>query len=77
MGQVATKMGGSGAPENLQMGGETQAWLAVSEKPDAKVSGKHFKHAKARQPLKAALEAKLQDDFLKECERLSGVKLPS
>ena len=70
-------MGGAGAPENLQMGGETQAWLAVSDDQEAKVTGKHFKHEKARLPLKAALDTKLQDEFMKECERLSGVKLPS
>ena len=38
-GWVATKMGGRGAPDNLEKGFETQAWLAASEDEDAKVSG--------------------------------------
>src|SRR2546425_3422664 len=38
-GWVATKMGGRGAPDNLDHGSETQVWLAVSEDPGAMVSG--------------------------------------
>src|SRR2546422_2850438 len=43
-GWVATKMGGSGAPDDLELGAETQVWLAVSNDAAAKVSGAYFHH---------------------------------
>ena len=41
-GWVPTKMGGRGAPDDLQKGYETQVWLAVSDDEKAKVSGRYF-----------------------------------
>lgn len=38
-GWVPTKMGGAGAPDNLEKGYQTQVWLAVSDDAEAKVSG--------------------------------------
>src|SRR5260370_12756962 len=35
-GWVATKMGGRGAPDDLDRGSETQAWLAVTPDPEAR-----------------------------------------
>lgn len=43
-GWVPTKMGGPGAPDDLEKGFETQAWLAVSTDDKAKVSGRYFFH---------------------------------
>src|ERR1051325_5961149 len=43
-GWVPTKMGGRGAPDDLQKGYETQVWLAVSDDENAKVSGNYFFH---------------------------------
>src|SRR5262249_11147349 len=40
-GWVPTKMGGPGAPDDLQKGFETQTWLAVSNDSRAKVSGRY------------------------------------
>ena len=34
-GWVATRMGGAAAPDDLALGGETQAWLAAGEDPAA------------------------------------------
>lgn len=45
-GWVPTRMGGSSAPDDLQKGAETQAWLAVSNEPSALVSGQYFHHQK-------------------------------
>ncbi|HEU4902502.1 MAG TPA: SDR family NAD(P)-dependent oxidoreductase [Flavisolibacter sp.] len=39
-GWVPTKMGGTGAPDNLEKGFQTQVWLAVSNDPEAMVSGR-------------------------------------
>src|SRR5206468_462806 len=41
-GWVATKMGGPGAPDDLDAGAETQVWLATSNDPEAMVSGEYF-----------------------------------
>ena len=45
-GWVPTKMGGKGAPDDLQKGFETQVWLAGSNERSAKVSGRYFHHQK-------------------------------
>jgi NAD(P)-dependent dehydrogenase (short-subunit alcohol dehydrogenase family) len=37
-GWVATRMGGPGAPDDLDEGYRTQVWLAVSEDPAARVT---------------------------------------
>src|SRR4030095_1717305 len=47
-GWVPTKMGGAGAPDNLEKGFETQVWLAVSNDPEARVSGYYFHHKKKK-----------------------------
>ena len=75
-GWVATKMGGPGASDSLEDGPKTQVWLAVSDDPKAKVSGKYFYHQQLRQFLPAAADEIVQERFLAECERLSGVSLP-
>ncbi len=72
-GWVATKMGGAGAPDDLQKGYETQVWLAVSDDPNALVSGKYFHHQReAKYQLKAD-DTAVQNDFLRLCEQISGV----
>src|ERR1017187_1558097 len=43
-GWVPTKMGGSGAPDDLDKGNRTQVWLATSDEPAASVSGQYFFH---------------------------------
>src|SRR6202041_4014822 len=43
-GWVATRMGGKGAPDDLDQGHRTQVWLAVSEDKEAKVTGRYFYH---------------------------------
>ncbi len=73
-GWVPTKMGGTGAPDSLQKGYETQVWLAVSD--EAKISGHYFYHKKEARYLKAADSEKLQDDFLEICKEITGIGLP-
>lgn len=74
-GWVPTKMGGAGAPDNLQKGAETQAWLAVSDDVKAKVSGLYFRHQKEDRYLREADNTKVQDTFLSLCEEATGVSL--
>jgi NAD(P)-dependent dehydrogenase (short-subunit alcohol dehydrogenase family) len=76
-GWVATKMGGPGAPDDLNLGAATQAWLAVSEDAAAKVSGAYFYHQKRRETHPAAHDAAFQDALLAACEQLTGTRIPS
>jgi NAD(P)-dependent dehydrogenase (short-subunit alcohol dehydrogenase family) len=73
-GWVPTKMGGTGAPDNLEKGFETQVWLAVSNDPGARVSGQYFHHKRQAHYLPAANEATVQDKFLALCEQITGVR---
>ena len=73
-GWVPTKMGGAGAPDNLEKGFQTQVWLAVSNDADAGVSGGYFHHKKQDHYLPAAKDATVQEKFLALCERITGVR---
>jgi NAD(P)-dependent dehydrogenase (short-subunit alcohol dehydrogenase family) len=74
-GWVATKMGGPEAPDDLDAGCRTQAWLAVSNDPSAVVTGQYFYHMKTRKPNPAASDVKLQEKLLDACEQISGIAL--
>jgi len=69
-------MGGPNAPDDLNEGYRTQAWLAVSDEPDAMVSGEYFYHKRLRSPLPATRETELQEKLIDACQRFSGVRLP-
>jgi NAD(P)-dependent dehydrogenase (short-subunit alcohol dehydrogenase family) len=73
-GWVPTKMGGPGAPDSLLEGIQTQVWLAVSDDPEAKVSGHYFHHKRQAHCLPAATDVAIQDKFLALCERITGVR---
>lgn len=75
-GWVPTKMGGRGAPDNLQKGYETQVWLAVSNDEKVKVSGRYFFHQKERHYNEEADNVMLQERFLNICEEITGVSFP-
>src|SRR5713226_2741220 len=75
-GWVATKMGGRGAPDDLDRGSETQAWLAVSHDSDAMVSGAYFYHKKPQRIHPAASDITLDDALLAACEELTGTQMP-
>ena len=74
-GWVPTKMGGPGAPDDLDAAHRTQVWLAVSDDPAAMVTGKYFYHMRLREPHTAAHDTELQEALLDACKRLSGVDL--
>jgi NAD(P)-dependent dehydrogenase (short-subunit alcohol dehydrogenase family) len=74
-GWVATKMGGPGAPDDLEAGRRTQVWLAVSNDPAALVSGSYFYHMQHRDPHPASRDVDVQTKLLNECRHISGVAL--
>jgi NAD(P)-dependent dehydrogenase (short-subunit alcohol dehydrogenase family) len=76
-GWVPTKMGGPGAPDDLDEGHRTQVWLAVSDDKAAKVTGEYFYHMQLRSPSAATRERAVQDKLLEACKKLSGIDLPS
>lgn len=76
-GWVPTKMGGRGAPDDLDQGHLTQAWLAVADDPKARVSGQYFYHLKPLRFNPQAGDPELQDAFVEICANISGVALPS
>ncbi|MGA2528525.1 MAG: SDR family NAD(P)-dependent oxidoreductase [Acidimicrobiales bacterium] len=76
-GWVPTKMGGPGAPDDLEMGVATQVWLAVSRDAGARVSGAFFFHQRQVGAHPAMHDAVLQDDLLAACASIAGVRLIS
>jgi len=75
-GWVPTRMGGRGAPDDLQKGYETQVWLAVSNDEKAKVSGRYFLHQKERHHNPEADDVLLQERFLSLCDEITGISFP-
>jgi NAD(P)-dependent dehydrogenase (short-subunit alcohol dehydrogenase family) len=76
-GWVPTKMGGPGAPDDMDKAHLTQAWLAVSDDPEAQVTGKYFYHLKRMKPNSQAYDSALQDRLLAICAEVSGVAIPA
>jgi NAD(P)-dependent dehydrogenase (short-subunit alcohol dehydrogenase family) len=72
-GWVPTKMGGRGAPDDLQKGYETQTWLAVSSDRRATVSGRYFHHENEARYNREADDVQLQERLLSLCEEITGV----
>jgi NAD(P)-dependent dehydrogenase (short-subunit alcohol dehydrogenase family) len=75
-GWVATKMGGSGAPDDLSQAPVTQAWLAVSDDPAATVTAGYFFHQRPREVHPAARVVAVQEGLLQRCAQLTGTPLP-
>jgi NAD(P)-dependent dehydrogenase (short-subunit alcohol dehydrogenase family) len=74
-GWVPTKMGGPGAPDDLDLGHRTQEWLATSEDPEARTSGGYWHHQQRVQPHPAACDGAFQDELLEELARFTGTRL--
>lgn len=72
-GWVPTKMGGKGAPDDLQKGYETQVWLTVSNEKEALVSGEYFFHKKLKRYHIDADNVMLQNKLIALCEEITGV----
>ncbi|MEV5177301.1 hypothetical protein AB0L10_41015 [Streptomyces flaveolus] len=73
---MPTKMGGSGAPDDITQAHFTQAWLAVSDDPEATMSGRYFYHQKEVAPALVALDAGFQDDLLATLGEITSIPFP-
>jgi NAD(P)-dependent dehydrogenase (short-subunit alcohol dehydrogenase family) len=74
-GWVPTRMGGPGAPDDIDQAHRTQAWLAASDDDAARVSGHYFFHLRRREPNPQVHDVTLQDRVMEGFEKLSGVRL--
>jgi NAD(P)-dependent dehydrogenase (short-subunit alcohol dehydrogenase family) len=74
-GWVPTRMGGPGAPDDLELGHQTQVWLAVTHDADANTPG-YWHHQQREQPATAALDKAFQDALVGELARLTEVEIP-
>jgi hypothetical protein len=74
-GWVPTKMGGPGAPDDIDQAHLTQAWLAASDDPDARTTAGYFYHLKPREPNPQSRDIALQDRLFDICEEMSGVEV--
>jgi len=75
-GWVATRMGGPGAPDDIDQAHRTQAWLAVSSDAAARVTGEYFFHLRRRPPNPQAHDTALQNKLIAACERISSIRWP-
>lgn len=75
-GWVRTKMGGPGAPVDLETRQRTQAWLAVSDDPAATISGRYWHHLRQEQPAAGTMDTQFQDQLIAKLGELTGVALP-
>ena len=76
-GWVPTKMGGSGAPDDMVQAHLTQVWLASGGNSMADVTGQYFYHLKRTEPNTQAQNPGLQDRLIAICAEISGVPLPA
>src|SRR6201996_287140 len=74
-GWVPTKMGGTGAPDDMDQAHRTQAWLAASDDLAAQVTGEYFYHLRKRAPNPETRDGALQNQLLERCRYLSGIAL--
>jgi NAD(P)-dependent dehydrogenase (short-subunit alcohol dehydrogenase family) len=76
-GWVPTRMGGAGAPDDLEQGAETQAELAAPSLGShlADATGGYFHHMRALSPHPQSLDTRLQDRLLEICRERTGIAL--
>jgi NAD(P)-dependent dehydrogenase (short-subunit alcohol dehydrogenase family) len=75
-GWVPTRMGGLGAPDDMDQAHLTQAWLAASDDPNAQTTAGYFYHMKPREPNPQSRDIALQARLFDICEEISGVEVP-
>lgn len=75
-GWVRTRMGGPGAPVDLDRGQRTQTWLAVSSERAAMVSGRYWHDLHQEQPAREVMDIAFQDRLIAQLQQLTGVALP-
>jgi NAD(P)-dependent dehydrogenase (short-subunit alcohol dehydrogenase family) len=76
-GWVPTRMGGAHAPDDFELGYDTQVWLASGTSAEAQTSGGYWHHRRRREPLAAVLDEQFQEAVLDQLGGITGVALPA
>ena len=66
-----TRMGGHNAPDDINVGAHTQAWLATSDEADTGTGG-YWYHGKTAPPAPAVHDVKFLDHLLQTIAQLTG-----
>ena len=74
-GWVPTKMGGAGAPDDLELGHRTQEWLATSDDAEARSTGGYWHHQQRLSPHPAVHDIQFQDELLTALARFTDTTL--
>lgn len=74
-GWVPTRMGGAGAPDDLELGADTQAWLAAGEDPAADVTGQYLYHRQRHDVPASVDDTRVQEALFAYCADLTGQRL--
>jgi len=74
-GWVPTRMGGPAAPDDLELGHQTQVWLATSDDAAATTSGGYWHHQRRHTPAAAAIDPAFQNQLIDELARITGEPL--
>ena len=74
-GWVPTKMGGPNASDDLEMGHQTQVWLAVENDREAMTSGGYWYHRQRQRPSPAVEDVRFQDSLIARLSEMTGVYL--
>jgi NAD(P)-dependent dehydrogenase (short-subunit alcohol dehydrogenase family) len=74
-GWVPTRMGGTGAPDDLELGYQTQVWLATSDDLAARTSAGYFYHRQRREPNRESRAEEFQERLLQLCKEVSGLQI--
>ncbi|MER8188706.1 SDR family NAD(P)-dependent oxidoreductase [Kitasatospora sp. NPDC094015] len=74
-GWVPTRMGGPGAPDDLELGHRTQEWLAVADEPEVLTTGGYWYHRQVRDPHPAVHDEAFQERLLAALAAETGTPL--
>lgn len=75
-GWVPTRMGGPGASDDLELGHDTQSWLAVSDDPAAIVSGQYWHHRRHQRPASEVNDPAFHERLVDTMAAMTGSPLP-
>jgi hypothetical protein len=60
---------------DIDTGQKTQTWLAVSDEPAARVSGRYWHHLRQEQPAGQAMNSEFQEQLIARLGELTGIAL--
>jgi len=75
-GWIKTELGGPQAPDPVELGADTQVWLATADEPITLASGQYVKRREVHVPNPETQSIESRRGLVEELERLTGVTLP-